>query len=242
MSNTYDNINTDDTIQHGIDDSRTGDAEKGATLGGIGGAVTGAIAGAAAGPIGAVAGAIIGGVAGAVASGAAVAAVDRVDNDNTISGVGDGVTTDMDDYDNSVYDNSAGTTTYDNTAYTSPNYTTPSTVGNGMPGIQTGGHDIDGTPDTRGIGEKIADTVTGDNIDDKTGKPVARDTWRSDTNAVRNSWDNSATTVGNGVPGVQTGGWANDGTPDTRGVSEKVADAVTGDNVDDKTGKVVDHP
>ena len=40
------------------------------------------------------------------------------------------------------------------------------------PGIQTGGHDADGSPDTRGITEKIADTVTGDRIDDKTGKPV----------------------------------------------------------------------
>jgi hypothetical protein len=39
-------------------------------------------------------------------------------------------------------------------------------------GIKTGGHDLDGTPDTRGITEKIADTVTGDRIDDKTGKPV----------------------------------------------------------------------
>jgi hypothetical protein len=39
-------------------------------------------------------------------------------------------------------------------------------------GIQTGGHALDGTPDTRGITEKIADTVTGDRIDDKTGKPV----------------------------------------------------------------------
>lgn len=41
-----------------------------------------------------------------------------------------------------------------------------------IPGIQTGGRDIDGTPDTRGITEKVADTVTGDRIDDKTGKPV----------------------------------------------------------------------
>lgn len=39
-------------------------------------------------------------------------------------------------------------------------------------GIQTGGHANDGSPDTRGITEKIADTVTGDNIDDKTGKRV----------------------------------------------------------------------
>ena len=45
--------------------------------------------------------------------------------------------------------------------------------GNGVPGIQTGGHDIDGTPDTRGITEKAADVLTGDRIDDKTGKPVA---------------------------------------------------------------------
>jgi uncharacterized protein YjbJ (UPF0337 family) len=45
--------------------------------------------------------------------------------------------------------------------------------------------------------------------------------------------------VGNGMPGVQTGGRAMDGTPDTRGVMEKVADAVTGDRIDDKTGKVV---
>jgi hypothetical protein len=43
-----------------------------------------------------------------------------------------------------------------------------------IPGIQTGGHAVDGSgaPDTRGITEKIADTVTGDRIDDKTGRPV----------------------------------------------------------------------
>jgi uncharacterized protein YjbJ (UPF0337 family) len=34
-------------------------------------------------------------------------------------------------------------------------------------------------------------------------------------------------------------GRAADGTPDTRGPMEKIADAVTGDRVDDKTGKVV---
>ena len=31
---------------------------------------------------------------------------------------------------------------------------------------------VDGTPDTRGLGEKIADFVTGDKVDDKTGKVV----------------------------------------------------------------------
>jgi len=39
-------------------------------------------------------------------------------------------------------------------------------------GIKTGGQNIDGSPDTRGITEKVADTLTGDRIDDKTGKPV----------------------------------------------------------------------
>ena len=46
------------------------------------------------------------------------------------------------------------------------------TPGNNIPGIQTGGRDVDGSPDTRGISEKVADAVTGDRIDDKTGKPV----------------------------------------------------------------------
>ena len=39
-----------------------------------------------------------------------------------------------------------------------------------LPGIQTGGHDADGSPDTRGISEKVPDAVTGDPYDDKTGK------------------------------------------------------------------------
>ncbi|RYG23785.1 DUF1269 domain-containing protein, partial [bacterium] len=49
---------------------------------------------------------------------------------------------------------------------------TPTGVPNSTPGFQTGGHAVDGTPDTRGITEKAADTLTGDNIDDKTGKQV----------------------------------------------------------------------
>ena len=77
----------DDNIQHGIDDDPHNDAGKGAVAGGIGGAVVGALAG---GPVGAV----VGAVAGAAASGAGVAAVDQVDNDNTVTGVGHGATTD----------------------------------------------------------------------------------------------------------------------------------------------------
>jgi len=43
---------------------------------------------------------------------------------------------------------------------------------NNQPGVQTGGRDLDGGPDTRGISEKAADAVTGDRIDDKRGTPV----------------------------------------------------------------------
>lgn len=82
----------DDNIQHGIDDDPNNDGEKGAALGAFGGAVTGVIAGSAVGPVGVVVGGLIGGIVGAVASGLGVAAVDRVDNDNNISGVGEGVT------------------------------------------------------------------------------------------------------------------------------------------------------
>ncbi len=82
----------DNNVQHGIDDNPVGDAEKGAKLGGLGGAAVGAVAGSTAGPVGTVIGAVVGGLAGAGASGAAVGAVDKVDNDNTVSGVGEGVT------------------------------------------------------------------------------------------------------------------------------------------------------
>jgi hypothetical protein len=59
------------------------------------------------------------------------------------------------------------------TSYVSPEYRSRhADIGNGVPGIQTGGRDADGTPDTRGVSEKVADAVTGDRIDDKTGKPV----------------------------------------------------------------------
>ena len=79
--------NHNDNVQHGIDDNPNNDAGKGAALGGIGGAIVGGLAG---GPLGAV----IGAVAGAAASGVGVAAVDQIDNDNTVSGLGDGVTPD----------------------------------------------------------------------------------------------------------------------------------------------------
>jgi len=208
-----------DRIQHGIDNDPNNDAEKGATLGGIGGAVTGAIAGAMAGPVGAVIGAVVGGVAGAGLSGAAVGVVDRIDNDNNVSGIGNGVNFD---------DNRAVVDpTLTDSNYRDPNSVAP-IIDNGIPGVQTGGRAVDGTQDTRGIWEKTADTLTGDRTDDKTGKPVAKNPIVDAT---------AAPVIDNGVPGVQTGGRNADGSTDTRGIMEKTADTLTGDNVDDKTGK-----
>ena len=89
-------INEADHPRHGLDDSPNHDPEKGAALGGLGGAAVGAAAGSVAGPIGTLVGAVAGGLVGAGASGAAVAAVDAVDNDNTVTGIGGGVTRDSD--------------------------------------------------------------------------------------------------------------------------------------------------
>jgi len=85
----------EDNVQHGLDDNPSGDAGKGAALGGLGGAAVGAAAGSLVGPAGTLVGAAIGAISGAIASGAAVAAVDAVDNDNTVSGIGSGSTGDV---------------------------------------------------------------------------------------------------------------------------------------------------
>ena len=78
----------EDGIQHGLDDNPKADPAKGAVLGAIGGAVVGALAGAIAGPAGMVTGALVGAGAGGAASGLAVAAVDAVDNDDNVTGIG----------------------------------------------------------------------------------------------------------------------------------------------------------
>jgi uncharacterized protein (TIGR02271 family) len=44
--------------------------------------------------------------------------------------------------------------------------------GNRVPGVQIGGRDADGSPDTRGISEEVADAVTGDHTEDKIGAPT----------------------------------------------------------------------
>jgi len=249
----------DDQIQHGIDDDPNNDAEKGAALGGLGGAAVGAVAGAMAGPVGAVVGAVVGGLSGAGASGLAVGAVDRVDNDNTVSGIGSGATGDVnnstlsghdvvdvtearrtdlaDSGQNAVFGTTGTTVTHtadvsdmniDRGIADVPNVRSDNNLD---AGIQTGGYTTAGA-DTRGVTEKVADVVTGDRVDDKTGGVVGTG---YDTNVVGTDPD---LTPGNNVPGVQTGGYTTAG-EDTRGVTEKVADTVTGDRVDDKTGGVV---
>lgn len=87
-----------DGIQHGLDDDPTRDAEKGSVLGALGGAGVGATAGAALGPAGMALGALAGAVSGALASGLAVAAVDAVDNDNSVTGIGAEVSVDADQF------------------------------------------------------------------------------------------------------------------------------------------------
>lgn len=109
------------------------------------GGIGGAVTGAVAGSLAGPAGAVIGAVVGGVAGATASgAAVAAVDK------------RDGDDPD----------------LVSTVSSTTESVVGNGIPGVQTGGHAVDGTMDTRGVMEKAADAVTGDNIDDKTGKRV----------------------------------------------------------------------
>ena len=56
---------------------------------------------------------------------------------------------------------------------------------------------------------------------------------------IRRSRECPGTTIGGSSWKHQTGGRSADGTMDTRGVTEKAADAVTGDRTDDKTGKRV---
>lgn len=190
-----DNMNSQDPVQHGIDDNPSGDAQKGAALGGLGGAAVGAAAGAMAGPVGMVVGAVIGGLSGAGASGLAVAAVDKVDNDNTVSGLGDGSTTkggahvggqasEMGASGSGLPGASLAESGLMGGASSSaplpgaPIGSTTTSGGTLMANDMTPGNNIPGGQttagaDTRGMTEKLADTATGDRTDDKTGGQVA---------------------------------------------------------------------
>lgn len=102
MGDSYKDTKYEDGIKHGIDDDPHNDDKKGAALGGGGGAVAGAAAGSLTGPAGAAIGAVVGGLAGAAASGAAVHEVDKHDNDNNVTGLGDKVDFEDEDEDDLV--------------------------------------------------------------------------------------------------------------------------------------------
>lgn len=223
-----------DNVQHGIDDNPSGDAEKGATLGGIGGAVVGGIAGSAAGPVGTIIGVIVGAAGGAVGSGLGVAAVDRIDNDNTVTGIGDNPDWERHDdnwreHYNSNY--AATNTPYDSNYQHAYRY----------------GHDVATHPSYEG--RSWDEIQTNARQDWESRNPGTWDTYQE---PIRYSYEGSRLQHSGGMgtsrayadnaPGIQTGGQAMDGTPDTRGITEKVSDYVTGDRVDDKTGKSVNPP
>ena len=216
----------DDHIQHGIDDDPNNDAQKGATLGGLGGAAVGAAAGAMAGPVGAVIGAVVGGLSGAGASGLAVGAVDKVDNDNTVSGIG-----------GDSHGNAGGSTLagHDVVGMTEPRRTDLADSGQNAV-FGTTGTTVTHTSDVsdmnidRGIADVPNVRSTGPSLD--AGALASG----SATNPVSMGGASYGTT--NPDVGIQTGGMTTAGA-DTRGISEKTADALTGDRMDDKTGGMV---
>ena len=190
MTDRIDDINNDDNVQHGIDDNPHDDGKKGLELGALGGGAVGAIAGLAAGPVGAIVGAIVGGTAGSIASGAAVDAVDSIDNDDTITGIGSGHTTDVENM-------GASGVTADRLH--APDVDMP---GNRVPGVQTGGTTTAGA-DTRGIMEKTADAITGDRTDDKTGGVVTGGATTGAMGAVSGAASAMGNTVRDGVAKVE---------------------------------------
>ena len=83
----------------------------------------------------------------------------------------------------------------------------------------------------------VEEVVVGKQVTDRT--QVVQDTVRR-TDVEVESLPGSQHTGRPGLAdGIQTGGRTLDGSPDTRGVTEKAADAVTGDRTDDKTGRPV---
>ena len=252
-----DNMN-DDAVQHGIDDNPNDDAKKGLELGALGGGTVGAIAGSLLGPVGTVVGALIGGSIGSVASGAAVQVVDAVDNDDTVTGVGTGETTDA-NYGTSGFQGNTlrtdGVTNVDTMASGDYEHGVH-TVGDAVP---VGGHNVvtgEEAHTNAGTDGLATGAVVGGLIGTAVGGPVgavvggtlgslAGGVAGDASEAVdevpadrRNVMNDTNLSLGNDVPGIQTGGTTTQGA-DTRGIMEKTADSLTGDRTDDKTGGIV---
>ena len=139
-----------------VDLSTGSEGEVGRDAGAGAGAISGAVIGTAGGPVGSVVGAVAGGMLGAAAGDATK---HMGEGRETVAPMGSSVVTPM---------GSHGHTS----VLASDTPGADLSPGNEVPGVQTGGHAIDGTPDTRGISEKTADALTGDRVDDKTGKIV----------------------------------------------------------------------
>ncbi len=144
--------------------STNSEGEVGRDAGAGAGAISGAVIGTAGGPVGSVVGAVAGGMLGAAAGDAAKHMGENTINRETSASTPTVVVTPVQTV---PVVGSVVTPTHGHTSVLADDI-----VGNGVSGVQTGGHAIDGTPDTRGIMEKTADSVTGDHLDDKTGKIV----------------------------------------------------------------------
>jgi len=146
--------------QHVNHDGET-DALKGARMAGIGSAIAGGVAGSVIGPVGTLAGAVIGAVAGTIAGGVAVGAVDKVDGDSST------------DHPHDSIDTQSGGYAFER-PLTAVNLEHPSGLQPLTPYYDVYEEPQDGnTTDTRSAAERMADTITGDNVDDSTGKRVS---------------------------------------------------------------------
>ncbi|RYG87938.1 hypothetical protein EON77_01395 [bacterium] len=169
-----------------------------------------------------------------------MAAVDRVDNDNTVTGIG---------HDDDHYRSHHGTT-YGSTGKDYDTYQPSYQYGNDL-SRDTRYSTGDYSTHESSIREDFTTRNPGSSYDDhsqaiRTGYDRGRTATESGaalggtTSEVKQGTAAETALGGNGVPGIQTGGTSYDGTtPDTRGVTEKIADKLTGDHTDDKTGKTV---
>lgn len=183
-----------------VDDDPGSDVARGAGTGLAAGAVVGALFGLAAAAIpgvgpfitagalanalgvtagGAAAGALVGGTSGAVAGALSKWGLDEADANYYGGEVERGRTFVAADLDGTSVSRSEAEEAFRSMGGYFSDARTPSLagsdrpkVGNRVPGVQTGGRNADGSPDTRGIAEKTADVLTGDRTDDKTGKRV----------------------------------------------------------------------
>ncbi len=195
-----------------VEGAHDADGTMGRTAGTGAGAISGGIVGASvAGPVGAVVGAVAGGVLGAAGGNAAHRVGDDHDDVNVDTGSGGDLGKNAGMGVGSISGAVVGATA-------GPVGAVAGAVAGGMLGAAAG----DGAKDMGGDGQPNVNTAGHANTG-AVGTTIG--TTSSDTDVL----------PGNDVSGVQNGGYTTAG-PDTRGVTEKAADAITNDNIDDKHG------